>query len=73
MPIYEYECQQCGNHFETLVRGTTKVACPSCRGTELTRLLSVFAVSTGSAAATDTASCDTCDHQGRMGSCCSMN
>ena len=35
MPIYEYECQQCGRHFEALVRGTAKPACPSCQGTDL--------------------------------------
>lgn len=44
MPLYEYECRDCGKKFETLVRGTTEPACPSCRSTELMRLLSVFAV-----------------------------
>ena len=44
MPIYEYACQKCGNEFELLVLKDTKVACPSCQGEELERLLSGFAV-----------------------------
>jgi putative FmdB family regulatory protein len=73
MPIYEFECQQCGRHFETLVRGTTTLSCPSCQGTDLTRMLSVFAVGAKSTSGTDTESCNSCSHQGRLGSCCSMN
>jgi putative FmdB family regulatory protein len=44
MPLYEYECRQCGHSFEALVRGSALPACPSCQGTDLERLLSLFAV-----------------------------
>ncbi|MCC7485001.1 MAG: zinc ribbon domain-containing protein [Burkholderiales bacterium] len=42
MPIYEYVCGDCENRFETLVRGGTRVECPSCHGTKLEKQLSVF-------------------------------
>ena len=41
MPIYEFECAQCGNRFEELVaRGADAPACVSCGSTETARLLS---------------------------------
>jgi putative FmdB family regulatory protein len=48
MPIYEYECRQCGHQFEVLVlrSSNTTPACPECKGQELERLLSGFAVNT---------------------------
>ena len=53
MPIFEYACKSCGNRFEALVRATTTVECPSCKGTTLEKQLSVFAM--GSPALTSTA------------------
>jgi len=74
MPLYEYECQQCGRQFEALVRGTAKPACPSCQGTDLTRLLSVFAVGGNGAAASGASPCDTCAEPRRgSGGCCPMH
>jgi len=43
MPIFEYVCKQCENHFEVLVQGATEPECPSCRSRELEKQLSVFA------------------------------
>jgi putative FmdB family regulatory protein len=41
MPIYEFECEQCGERFEELVAaGAADVACPQCRATRTRRLLS---------------------------------
>ncbi len=41
MPIYEFECERCGERFEELVAaGSADVACPSCGATEARRLLS---------------------------------
>jgi putative FmdB family regulatory protein len=46
MPIYDFRCRTCGHEFEALVRPQdTPPQCPSCRGTDLERLLSGFAVS----------------------------
>ena len=45
MPIYEYECRQCGHQFELLVLKTTVAACPECQSPDLEQLLSGFSVS----------------------------
>jgi putative FmdB family regulatory protein len=48
MPIYEYGCRHCGHQFEFLVlpSSDTTPACPECKGRDLERLLSGFAVNT---------------------------
>ena len=43
MPIYEYQCEECGSEFELLVRSDTRLACPTCDSTQLEKQLSVFA------------------------------
>jgi putative FmdB family regulatory protein len=31
MPVYEFECEECGNRFEELTAsGDSRLACPSC-------------------------------------------
>ena len=46
MPLYEYKCLGCGNHFELLIlKASQRVACPSCASESVERLLSMFAVS----------------------------
>jgi putative FmdB family regulatory protein len=41
MPIYEFECEQCGERFEELVAaGADDVPCPQCGSTGTRRLLS---------------------------------
>ena len=45
MPIYEYECRECHDRFELLVRASTTLACPACKGTDLERLFSLSSVS----------------------------
>lgn len=47
MPLYDYKCRGCGHEFEALVR-TTDIdppTCAECRGRDVERLLSTFAVS----------------------------
>jgi putative FmdB family regulatory protein len=44
MPIYEYECRDCGHRFEAIVRLNESTACPSCHSINLERLISLFAV-----------------------------
>jgi putative FmdB family regulatory protein len=46
MPIYEYECRQCGHRFEYLVLTTSPAAeCPVCQKKDLEQLISLAAVS----------------------------
>jgi putative FmdB family regulatory protein len=45
MPIFDFECRQCGHEFEALVRTGDVPSCPKCKSEELKRLLSNFAVS----------------------------
>ena len=46
MPIFEYECQDCGAQFEKISYSSrTKILCEKCASTRVKKLLSVFAVS----------------------------
>ena len=48
MPIYEYECCECQNTFETLVfRQDEEINCPKCGSGNTTRLMSVFGFKSG--------------------------
>ena len=77
MPIYEYDCADCGARSEFLVGVTAEAitpACDSCGGTHLEKRLSAFGVvhSTPSYAAADCAcgdpaSCDACAPAGGCG------
>jgi len=45
MPIFEYECRNCGTKFEKIVASTTVAAtCNNCGSPRVEKLLSVFAV-----------------------------
>ncbi|HLK47349.1 MAG TPA: zinc ribbon domain-containing protein [Bryobacteraceae bacterium] len=48
MPIYDYQCRQCGEEFELLVLKNTVAACPSCQSHDLEQRISGFAVSSAS-------------------------
>jgi putative FmdB family regulatory protein len=45
MPLYEYTCRGCRKRFEALVFGKEQPACPKCKGRDLEKLFSTFAVS----------------------------
>jgi putative FmdB family regulatory protein len=47
MPLFDFRCRACGYEFEALVRPQDAAApqCPSCRASDLERLLTTFAVS----------------------------
>ncbi len=50
MPIYEYECQKCGERFEILQKmneESSHLRCPRCQAERPQRVLSLF--SSGSA------------------------
>lgn len=40
MPIYDYQCKDCGQRFEALVRAGATPACPQCGSTSLDRQVS---------------------------------
>lgn len=46
MPLYEFQCAECQDDFEELVRSSTAVAevkCPQCGSPRVRRKVSVFA------------------------------
>jgi len=43
MPIYEFECEECGARFEELVRAEGEVACKECGAQRARRLYSPVA------------------------------
>lgn len=50
MPIYEYACMECEDHFDELVRRDDQVIiCPSCNATDVLQQISAFAVHGASA------------------------
>jgi len=72
MPILEYLCKECEQQFETIVLGAQQPVCPSCHGTQLERLLSVFAVGGKGASFADSESfgpCGTCGDPRGPGAC----
>ena len=49
MPIYEYQCRQCGHGFEYLILASSPAAaCPSCHSEDLKQLISLSAMSSES-------------------------
>jgi putative FmdB family regulatory protein len=61
LPLYEYECRSCKARFERLVFGNSaEVACSKCGSTDLSQLLSTFAVSTGAGKAAESGPCGAC-------------
>lgn len=71
MPIYEFHCSGCGEKFEELVlgRGAT-VHCPTCKGSEIKKLLSAFAFKAGDTFVSSSATngCSSCSTH-NCGSC----
>jgi len=45
MPIYEYQCSECGEQFEKFVRSMTgeeEITCPKCDSKEVVKQISLF-------------------------------
>ncbi len=63
MPIYEFECQNCGKPFETLVMGFSidNIKCPECNSEDVKKKISSFAVKGNSITSSsfNAASCST--------------
>lgn len=67
MPIYEYECRDCGERFERLTTARERnasAACPQCGSENTERVVSGFAVGRPSKPATG---CTTCCPGGTCG------
>ncbi len=47
MPLYEYQCRQCGERFEALVMGSRQPVCPNCGSKDLEKAFSAPAVRSG--------------------------
>ncbi|MBE9502493.1 MAG: zinc ribbon domain-containing protein [Dehalococcoidia bacterium] len=63
MPIYEYQCNECGERFEvrqSMGADGSDLNCPKCSGRELRRLFSSFFSANSSATELSDSSCPTC-------------
>ena len=47
MPLYEYICKECSQHFELIVHGSMVAMCPECKTQNIEKKLSTFAVRGG--------------------------
>ncbi|NLF02580.1 MAG: zinc ribbon domain-containing protein [Anaerolineales bacterium] len=59
MPVFEYQCKQCGERFEMFVRARSSaqpISCPNCNSTEVEKALSLFGLKGGGVGSSD-ASC----------------
>ncbi|RLB07275.1 MAG: zinc ribbon domain-containing protein [Deltaproteobacteria bacterium] len=62
MPIFEYQCLECGEGFETLVFGDQDVCCPKCSAKNVKKLLSTFShKSNGKISSSKSSSCSSCN------------
>lgn len=66
MPIFEFQCTECGKSFEELVRSANNVdgiVCPECHSTQVRKQISLFASTPGDGASlssfSSAASCNT--------------
>jgi putative FmdB family regulatory protein len=73
MPLFEYRCRGCDRRFEMFVASGARPRCPECESSDVQKLLSVFAVSSGeSRSSRDIAAkagCGTCGDPRGPGSC----
>lgn len=61
MPIFEYECRDCGARFEKiLISGSAKAVCTQCSSPRIQKLLSVFAVSGNAVSSPEPGPCGAC-------------
>jgi len=62
MPLYEYECGECGQRFERLVslrEARQGMRCPKCGSKSVRKLMSVFASAGGQSNGSERPTCPT--------------
>ncbi len=64
MPIYEYQCKDCGEEFERLVANSAEKAPCDCGSENVKRMFSVFAAHTAGNSSGEAAPCATCPSGG---------
>ncbi|MFV9505346.1 MAG: FmdB family zinc ribbon protein [Oscillochloridaceae bacterium umkhey_bin13] len=60
MPMYEYDCKECGTRFEKLVRTSDDpqaIRCPACASATVARAFSTFATGGGQRSVAAAPSC----------------
>lgn len=70
MPLYEYDCRDCGAAAELLIRGAERPECPHCGGRRLEKRLSVPSAHVGGGRELPVADGETCGRpQCGLGGC----
>ncbi|MEW5874041.1 MAG: zinc ribbon domain-containing protein [Candidatus Zixiibacteriota bacterium] len=66
MPIYTYQCQQCGTTFDELIFSAERekgLSCPKCKATSLERRMTAFAAVSKSAPECGAGACSSCRYE----------
>ena len=67
MPIYEYQCEECGEEFEKIVRlsqADHRQGCPSCQSQNTRKKISTIASCMNSLSGTSVSTNSSCDSRG---------
>jgi putative FmdB family regulatory protein len=64
MPLFKYECDECGVLSEILIRGSETPVCPECGSKKLVKQASAFAAMAGGSKQEVSAACPTCPGAG---------
>ncbi|MDR1417628.1 MAG: zinc ribbon domain-containing protein [Endomicrobium sp.] len=68
MPLFEFVCNNCKDHFEMLVIDDSKVECPKCKNIDITKQFSTFSAKSQN---NSCSSRDLCQNmQGAKHKCC---
>jgi len=69
MPIYEYQCNECGSEFEKMVRfseADRSQSCPTCQSQDTRKKISVFASHGSSPGGSSVSSGSSCSSGGKF-------
>lgn len=56
MPLYDFQCDACGQTSTLLLKPLASATCPHCQSTKMTKQFSTFAITHGSRGAPSTSS-----------------